>query len=344
MGPKGATGATGVQLASGVNYSDYLFWNPAANAWQVGDEDVHLGAGAGSAAQGIYSVAIGNLAGKTQGDYAVAIGNRAGEETGDGTVAIGNGAGSSAQDDEAVAIGRTAGNSQQGAGAVSVGGGAGRDTQGPNAVALGTYAGAVRQGEYAIAIGYYAGENDQAPNSIIINANDVALQPQTAGLFVNPVRLELNQPPLVTGPGGFGPMFYDDATKEITWGEKTFIINHPTAPDRYLVHACLEGPEAGVYYRGESELVDGQTQITLPDYVPDLADNFTVQLTQIWRGQDDSFARLSATRVDDQGTFTVHGDPCAFAWHVHGTRQYIDTEPLKAEVNVVGDGPYRYIQ
>jgi hypothetical protein len=143
-------------------------------------------------------------------------------------------------------------------------------------------------------------------------------------------------------------VYYDNQLKEVRYDSeyvtKSFIINHPTSPDRYLVHACLEGPEAGVYYRGESELVDGQTQITLPDYVPDLADNFTVQLTQIWRGQDDSFARLSATRVDDQGTFTVHGDPCAFAWHVHGTRQYIDTEPLKAEVNVVGDGPYRYIQ
>jgi len=34
-------------------------------------------------------------------------------------------------------------------------------------------------------------------------------------------------------------------------GSKTFVREHPLNKDKYLVHACLEGPEAGVYYRGE---------------------------------------------------------------------------------------------
>jgi hypothetical protein len=105
----------------------------------------------------------------------------------------------------------------------------------------------------------------------------------------------------------------------------------------------LEGPEAGVYYRGEAELVETQTRIELPDYLAALADNFTVQLTQIWRGPEDSFARLMAGKVTDNG-FVVRSDiPCAFAWHVYGTRQQIQTEPKRDEVNVQGQGPYKYI-
>jgi len=41
--------------------------------------------------------------------------------------------------------------------------------------------------------------------------------------------------------------------------------------------------------------------------------------------------------------FAVYGDACHFAWHVEGTRHDIQTEPLRADVNVQGDGPYRYI-
>lgn len=346
VGPKGATGvtgATGVQLQTGVNYSDYLFWNSNTSAWEVGDSKVHLGANAGGI-QGIRSVAIGDSAGDTQGNFSVAIGVRAGNTAqGDYSVAVGAAAGNSNQGGCAVAVGNAAGSFDQGTDAVAIGNGAGTTHQSTGAVALGTSAGTLRQGDYAIAIGYQAGFVDQAAKSIILNASDTPLQPTTQGLFIEPI---LEGPTGPTPSATNGVMWYDSTSKEVTWeaSTKSFVINHPTSPDRYLVHACLEGPESGVYYRGESELVDRCAKIALPDYVPDLADNFTVQLTQIWRGPEDTFARLSAGRVGEDGTFTVHGDPCAFAWHVHGTRQHIDTEPLKAEVKVAGDGPYRYIQ
>ena len=35
-------------------------------------------------------------------------------------------------------------------------------------------------------------------------------------------------------------------------GNKTFVIQHPTNTNKYLIHACLEGPESGVYYRGKT--------------------------------------------------------------------------------------------
>jgi hypothetical protein len=37
-------------------------------------------------------------------------------------------------------------------------------------------------------------------------------------------------------------------------GPKTFIIEHPIDTSKYLIHACLEGPEAGVYYRGKATI------------------------------------------------------------------------------------------
>lgn len=61
-------------------------------------------------------------------------------------------------------------------------------------------------------------------------------------------------------------------------GWKEFDIPHPTKPDHRLVHACLEGPEIGVYYRGR--LVNENT-IILPDYWKGLVDpeSITAQLT-----------------------------------------------------------------
>jgi hypothetical protein len=256
-------------------------------------------------------------------------------------IAVGYQAGSASQATGAIAVGYGAGFTGQSSASVALGFDAGRTTQGRHAVAVGYQAGLTNQGQNAIAIGIGAGQTSQPSDSIILNAKATQLDAATSGFFVNPVTADPAGDPAPTSGG----MYYHKATHEIKYNDsKTFVIDHPLDPQRYLVHACLEGPEAGVYYRGESELIDVETRITLPDYVHDMADNFTVQLTQILRGPEDSFARLGATRVDDDGSFTVRGDPCAFAWHVHGTRQYIDTAPLKTEVHVVGDGPYRYIQ
>jgi len=51
------------------------------------------------------------------------------------------------------------------------------------------------------------------------------------------------------------------------------------------VHACLEGPEAGVYYRGKGEIINNYSvEIELPDYVEKLATDFTINLTPIFNG------------------------------------------------------------
>jgi hypothetical protein len=103
----------------------------------------------------------------------------------------------------------------------------------------------------------------------------------------------------------------------------------------------LEGPEAGVYYRGR-DIVLNKTEIKLPDYVDALATEFTVHLTPI-----DGFAELYASEVEN-GKFTVYknsknSEPTKFHWIVYATRCSIEVEPLKSTTTIKGDGPYRWI-
>ena len=139
-------------------------------------------------------------------------------------------------------------------------------------------------------------------------------------------------------------MIYNSTSKEISYNSaKNFIIDHPIHSEKYLIHACLEGPEAGVYYRGEGKILSDQTSTTilLPDYVPALAKAFTVQLTPIFQPGKPVF-QFAASKVIN-GSFQVHGPPGEFYWHVYGSRGSINTEPNKTSVTVKGDGPYKYI-
>ena len=319
-----------------------------------GDSCIAIGNGAGETSQESGAIAIGYTAGLVgQKTQAIAIGTvSGGTDKGKGAIAIGTNAGFTGQKDDAIAIGSATGKTDQGAQGIAIGRNAGNVSQGEAAIAIGDNAGIAGQGVQSVAIGCSAGSaslgdysiaigngaETTVARSIVLNADSGPLPAPVAtqGFFVNPVRADLSA-------GNSHGVYYDPTTCEIRYeAAKTFVIDHPTDADRYLVHACLEGPEAGVYYRGEGELVDCKTWVQLPDYVSWLATNFTVQLTQISRSEDEGFARLRAGRVVD-GRFAVYGDPCAFAWHVHGLRQHLETEPLRAQVEVRGDGPYRYI-
>lgn len=121
---------------------------------------------------------------------------------------------------------------------------------------------------------------------------------------------------------------------------KSFIINHPIHEDKYLVHACLEGPEAGVYYRGTGEILDNiSVDISLPYYVQALASDLTVQITPIYNGKINV---LNTSEVLNN-KFTVYGENCKFYWHVTGKRSDVNVEPFKSDVEVKGQGPYLYI-
>ena len=138
-------------------------------------------------------------------------------------------------------------------------------------------------------------------------------------------------------------LMYNTVTREIFTSSdtKTFVIDHPTDSDKYLVHACLEGPESGVYYRGRGEINNcNSATIQLPNYVNKLARDLTVQLTPIYRS--DVYPNLQSSEVSNN-QFTVHGNNCEFFWLVQGKRADIETEPLKSATEVKGTGPYKWI-
>jgi len=162
----------------------------------------------------------------------------------------------------------------------------------------------------------------------------------------------------VTGPTGFiqtptstsalntgqtGVVCYNPSNDSYTYSTdatKTFVIDHPTNSDKYLVHACIEGPEAGVYYRGESEITNNKhVIIELPDYVENLAKKLTIQITPIYSG---SIKTLNVSKVENN-KFTVYGENCEFFWTVFGQRASINVEPNKTDVQLKGTGPYLWI-
>ena len=128
------------------------------------------------------------------------------------------------------------------------------------------------------------------------------------------------------------------------------------------MHACLEGPEAGVYYRGTSCILPTENfiEITLPDYVDVLMTEYTVYITPfIYVNDNDNdnekinIPILAATRVK-KGKFKVFKQTnqnvnktncisCYFHYLVFAKRLSIEIEPKKADVVVKGNGPYTWL-
>ncbi len=82
------------------------------------------------------------------------------------------------------------------------------------------------------------------------------------------------------GIGLTNPEYDLEVAGEISATLKSFIIDHPTKPGMRLRYTSLEGPENGVYFRGE---LKGSNVIELPDYWTGLVDEntITVHLTPI---------------------------------------------------------------
>jgi hypothetical protein len=218
---------------------------------------------------------------------------------------------------------------------ISLGNNAGQVDQSSNAVAIGQNAGKTSQGPHAIAIGAGAGTSNQGSNSIIINATGIDISNNAANtLYIAPISSSSNVNPT---------LMYNTTTNEINYStSKTFVIDHPTNPNRYLVHACLEGPEAGVYYRGKAEITNNQTKSTtihLPEYASALATDFTITLTPVYNGSN---TLLCMSEVENN-SFNVYGEPCNFHWVVYAKRSDIIVEPVKDSITLKGDGPYKYI-
>jgi hypothetical protein len=116
------------------------------------------------------------------------------------------------------------------------------------------------------------------------------------------------------------------------------------------VHACLEGPEAGVYYRGTASIPADVNfvELRLPYYVDSLATEFTVQVTPVIENEADFLIpSLAVTRVT-LGKFKVFKTnkitfTSTFDYLVFGKRCAIEVEPEKSKVVIKGQGPYTWL-
>jgi hypothetical protein len=333
----GGTGSDGFSIAIG-------FESGKSNQQQ---RSVAIGVVSGQTTQYGRNVAIGDAAGQTsQGiggpinnSLCVAVGTNAGNlNQSYNSVAIGAESGVTSQGFQSTGVGYFAGWNKQGKQAVAVGAFAGQNIQSDYAVAVGYRAGlggTTPQGSNAIAIGYQAGYQNQSSNSIILNASGTTLDSFTSGFFVNPIRS--------TGATG-SALYYNSATSEILVStSKTFVIEHPLDPNKYLVHACLEGPEAGVYYRGVDEILQKSVVITLPSYASAIASEFTVHITPLIDDEQEDLILCNATSVKNNQFKVISSHPCKFTWFVMGKRLSIDVEVDKDSTQVKGNGPYKWI-
>ena len=224
-----------------------------ASALVLNSTNLALGCNAGLS-QLTNAIAIGNLAGTSgQKGYAVAIGTQAGSNLqGSNAISIGYQAGLSGQQSNAVAIGNVAGYSNQGTQSIAIGIEAGQWSQGSNGVSIGFEAGQSNQGQYSVAIGYKAGSNAQPAYSIALNASTTALNPNAAGFFVSPVRVDNTQAQAL----GFNP-----TTNEIVQSKGIgILISNITATT-----VSVTSNTFGTYYNITNSGFNG---ITLPASVP----------------------------------------------------------------------------
>ena len=116
---------------------------------------------------------------------------------------------------------------------------------------------------------------------------------------------------------------------------KSFDIEHPTKGKGWrLRYICLEGPEAGVYFRGR---LKNQKVIKLPNYWKGLVhtDSISVQLQPVGSHQD-----IIVKRWDDEFIYlqAQGGLPINCFYHVYGERK--DVNPVLVEYE--GNSRYDY--
>ena len=106
---------------------------------------------------------------------------------------------------------------------------------------------------------------------------------------------------------------------------KLFDMEHPSEEGRRLAHACIEGPEVSVFYRGRCR---NSKEIVFPSYWKDLVhiNSITVQLQPVGAHQD-----IIVKRWDDKKVYlqSKGGMPIDCFYHIYAERK--DVKPLVVE-------------
>jgi hypothetical protein len=69
-------------------------------------------------------------------------------------------------------------------------------------------------------------------------------------------------------------------------GIKSFRMPHPNKPDKQIVYACIEGPEAAAYERGTVTLVNGEAEVTFSETFEIVANPETLTVMALPRSAD----------------------------------------------------------
>ena len=113
-----------------------------------------------------------------------------------------------------------------------------------------------------------------AGNAVTVNIFATAGGGSTSGLSINTINGTTTR----IGIGLTNPAFELEIRGELSATNKSFVIDHPTKPGMKLRYGSLEGPENGVYVRGQ---LLGTNIIETPDYWRGLVhdDSYTIHLT-----------------------------------------------------------------
>ena len=118
---------------------------------------------------------------------------------------------------------------------------------------------------------------------------------------------------------------------------KLFDMKHPSRDGYRLAHACIEGPEVGVYTRGR---VRNKKEIKLPDYWKDLVhiNSISVQLQPIGAHQD-----VIIKRWDDETVYLQArgGMPIDCFYHIYAERKDVNGLVVEYEGESWEDHPDR---
>ena len=145
----------------------------------------------------------------------------------------------------------------------------------------------------------------------------------------------------VTGSGAVGintttPAYTLQVNGSFAATTKSFVIDHPTKPDKKLVYGSLESPYHGIRLTGRDTLVNGKCVVDLPDYISKLImpETVNIQLTGIKCNKtlyvdDINIKENNFTVAYDKGVFESYKD-YDFFWDFTAVRA--DVTELQTEM------------
>jgi hypothetical protein len=137
----------------------------------------------------------------------------------------------------------------------------------------------------------------------------------TAGLWIHAINGSTTR----VGIGLSNPQFELEINGELSATNKSFVIDHPTKSGMKLRYGSLEGPENGVYVRGE---LNNSNIIEVPDHWIGLVheDSYTVHLTPIGK-----YAQLYVEKIKNYNVYIAdnHMNPIHCYYSVWAERKDI---------------------